>query len=59
MCKIELMGTPYKHRKLSSVLSDDLESGMGGHGRETQEEGDICIHITDSLHCTTETNTSL
>ena len=24
--------------------------------REVQEEGDICIHIVDSLHCTVETN---
>ena len=30
--------------------------GMGGHGREVQEGRDIGIHITDSLHCTAETN---
>ena len=26
-------------------------------GKKVQEEGDICIHIADSLHCTAETNT--
>ena len=30
--------------------------GIGG-GREVQEEGLIHIQKTDSLHCTTETNT--
>ena len=28
-------------------------------GREVQEEGDTCIHIADSFHCTTEVNTTL
>ena len=59
MCKVELLGTSYKHRKLSSVLCDDLESGMGERGREVQEGWDICIHITDSLDSTAETNTTL
>ena len=42
------------------MLCDDLDGqdGVGG-GREVQEEGDICIHIADSLHCTAETNTTL
>ena len=31
---------------------------MGGW-REVQEEGDICIHVADSLHCTIESNTML
>ena len=26
-------------------------------GKKVWEEGDICIHIADSLHCTAETNT--
>ena len=30
-----------------------------GDGRETQEGGEICIHIADSLHCLAETNTTL
>ena len=42
-----------KHRE----LSDNLEGGMGGG--ETQKGGHICIHIADSLCCTTETNTTL
>ena len=25
-------------------------------GKEIQKREDICIHITDSLHCTAETN---
>ena len=37
---------------------DDL-NGWDGQGREVQEEGDICIHIADSLCCTVETNTTL
>ena len=31
----------------------------GGGGREVQEGRDICIHITDALHCTAETSTTL
>ena len=33
--------------------------GGGGNGRKAQEGGDMCIHITDSLHCTAENNTTL
>ena len=37
---------------------DDLGGWDGGGGRrEVREGGDIDIHITDSLHCTAETNT--
>ena len=32
---------------------------MGVRWRETQEEGDICIHIPDSQHYPVETNTTL
>ena len=32
--------------------------GVGG-GRETQEGGDGCLHIADSLCCTAKTNTTL
>jgi len=32
--------------------------GCGGE-REAQKGGYMCIHIADSLHCTTETNTTL
>ena len=41
------------------MLCDDLEGRDGGVGKEAQERGDICIHIADSLCCTTETNTTL
>ena len=30
----------------------------GGVGREVQEGRDVCVHMADSHHCTTETNTS-
>ena len=33
--------------------------GDGLGGGDTQERGDICIHIADSLQCTAETNTVL
>ena len=33
--------------------------GGGGEGRESQEGGDICIHVVGSLHCTAEINTVL
>ena len=39
---------------------DDLDGWDEGVGRtEVQEGGDICIHITDSLCCAAETNTTL
>ena len=28
-------------------------------GREAQEAGDICIHITDSIYCIAEANITL
>ena len=31
----------------------------GWGGREVQEGGDMCIHMADSLRCTTEANTAL
>ena len=31
------------------MLCDDLEGWGGEHGREAQEEGDICILTVDSL----------
>ena len=39
------------------VLSYDLLDGWDGEiGRETQEAGDICIHVVDSHCCTAKTN---
>ena len=37
------------------MLCDDLEE-LAGWGVGGPEGGDICVHIADSLHCTTETN---
>ena len=31
-------------------------SGTEERGKRPKREGDICIHIADSLHCTVETN---
>ena len=41
------------------TICDDLEGWDGGGRREIQKPRDICIHVTDSLHCTAETNTTL
>ena len=48
-------------RELSSVLCNVIDDRIGGvqGRREVQEGGDICIRIDDSLHCTTEINTTL
>ena len=43
---------------LGSVMTQSRGDGVG-HGREVQEEGDICIQIADSLPCIAETNTTL
>ena len=40
------------------MLCDDLEGWDGGGGREIQERGDIRLHMTESLHCTAEINTT-
>ena len=48
-----------QHRKLSSVLFDNLEGWGVGGGVEAQEGEDICVYIADSLHCTEEGNTTL
>ena len=32
---------------------------MAGSGREIQEGGETCIHVSDSLHGAAETNTTL
>ena len=40
------------------MLSDDLEGWDRGWD-EVQEGEDKCIQITDALHCTGETNTTL
>ena len=47
------------HRKLSSVLCDDLDGWDKGANRGIQEGEDICKCIAGSLHCTAETNTTL
>ena len=44
-----------KHSKINLVLYDDLDGWNRVGGREVQEGGDICIHITDSFHCIVET----
>ena len=43
------------------MLCVDLEGWDREDGREAQEGGDMetCMHMADSLCCTTETNTAL
>ena len=42
------------------MLCDDLDGyDGGGHGKEVQEGGNICIHTADSLCCTAEAKTTL
>ena len=54
MYKTDNQGEPaVLPRELYYMLCADL------NGKEIQEGGDICIHITDSLSCTVETNTAL
>ena len=45
--------------EISWVLCDHLEGWDREGGRETQEGGDICIGIADSLCYKAETNTPL
>ena len=53
-------GAAIRHRELSLVLCDSLErqDAVGG-GREVQEGGCICMLVTDSRCCMSETNTTL
>ena len=56
------MGTCCKAQEALLVLCDDLEGwddAEGERGREVHKGGDVCMHITNSLHCTAETNTTL
>jgi len=46
-----------KHRKLSSVLWDDLDGWDLRGQREVHKGRNIYIYIADSLHCTAGTNT--
>ena len=39
------------------MLCGDLDKWDGG--REVQEEGDMCMHIVDSLGCAAEINTTV
>lgn len=44
------------------IAQGDLQvcSDLGVSGRrDVQEEGDICIHVAESLHFTTQINTAL
>ena len=53
-------GTLLYNTGSSTVFCDNLEGwGWVGDRREVQEGRDICILISDSCCCTTETNTTL
>ena len=53
------VGSRAQHRELSSVLRDDLERWDGDGVGRVQGGGGVCVHITCSLCCTAETNTTL
>ena len=53
------MGSCYKEQNAQLVLCGDLEEWDGMVGGIPQEGGNIYILTADSLHCTTETNTTL
>ena len=60
MCEIDIQWeAAIKHRMLSWCSVGDLEEWDGMVGGIPQEGGNIYILIADSLHCTTETNTTL
>ena len=51
---------PYDAGNSNPVLCDNLKEWDGvGVGRETQEEGDMCIPMADSCGCMAGTNTTL
>ena len=57
-CVKQIVGRCYITQR--AQLCDDL--GWWDGGRWTwkgRQRGDICIHMINSLHCTTETNTTL
>ena len=54
MCKIASGNLLYSTGTSARCSVATLMGGM-----ETQEEGDIGIHIADSLHCIAEINTML
>ena len=47
------------HRKLSSVLCDDLERWDGVGEVKSMREGGYISHLVDSLPCTAETDITL
>ena len=55
------MGTSCVPQGVQLVLCDVIDDRTGGvqGRREFQEGGDICIHVDDSFHCTTEISTTL
>ena len=55
------MGSCLEHREVSAGLRADLQGGMGvgGGGKVGQEGRDKCTQISDSRHCTLQTNTTL
>ena len=53
LCIIQITNENLLYRELYSMLCGDL------NGKEISERKDIHIHITDSLCCTAETNTTL
>ena len=59
LCKSASGNLLYSAGSLAQRSVTVLERQDGEVGWEEAEEGrDLCIHITESLHCTAETNTT-
>lgn len=54
----QLVGSCFIARGAQLHALDDLEGSDAGRGREAQEGGHICIHITDLPCPMAETNTT-
>ena len=59
----DIYTTIYRNRQVMRTKCIKQEHHSGRHhnlnGKETQNRGDICINVTDSLCCTVETNITL
>ena len=53
-CKTDATGSQLLSRGLGLVLRGDTDVWV-----EVQQERDICVHMSDSLHCTAGSETTL
>lgn len=57
--EVGMKGEPYSAGGSARFSVLTWRGGTGQVGREAQGGGAVCIHATDSLHCTAESNTAL